>query len=93
MRLLKCPKCGEMFSDTYKTCPFCQEDEELHSGKHVKTGGRRVGGAKARPKVGGGVVVACLVLVLGSSPPPGAKASSASPAATRPWPPFPPTAP
>lgn len=65
MRLLKCPKCGEMFSDTYKTCPFCQEDEELHSGKHVKTGGRRVGGAKARPKVGGGVVVACLVLVLG----------------------------
>ena len=33
MRLLKCPKCGEMFSDTYKTCPFCQEDEELHSGK------------------------------------------------------------
>lgn len=65
MRLLKCPKCGEMFSDTYKTCPFCQEDEELHSGKHVKTGGRRVGGATARPKVGGGVVVACLVLVLG----------------------------
>ena len=54
-----------MFSDTYKTCPFCQEDEELHSGKPVKTGGRRVGGAKARPKVGGGVVVACLVLVLG----------------------------
>lgn len=65
MRLLKCPKCGEMFSDTYKTCPFCQEDEELHSGKPVKPGGRRVGGAKARPKVGGGVVVACLVLVLG----------------------------
>lgn len=65
MRLLKCPKCGEMFSDTYKTCPFCQEDEELHSGKPVKTGGRRVGGAKARPKVGGGIVVACLVLVLG----------------------------
>ena len=65
MRLLKCPKCGEMFSDTYKTCPFCQEDEELHSGKPVKTGGRRVGGAKARPKVGGGVVIVCLVLVLG----------------------------
>lgn len=65
MRLLKCPKCGEMFSDTYKTCPFCQEDEEIHSGKTVKPGGRRVGGGKARPKVGGGVVIACLVLVLG----------------------------
>ncbi len=65
MRLLKCPKCGEMFSDTYKTCPFCQEDEEIHSGKSVKPSGRRVGGGKAKPKVGGGVVVACLVLVLG----------------------------
>ncbi len=65
MRLLKCPKCGEMFSDTYKTCPFCQEDEEIHSGKSVKPNGRRVGGGKARPKVGGGVVIACLVLVLG----------------------------
>ena len=65
MRLLKCPKCGEMFSDTYKTCPFCQEDEELHSNKPVKNAGRRTGGGRARPKVGGGVVVVCLVLVLG----------------------------
>ena len=27
MSLIKCPKCGEMFSDSYKTCPFCEEDE------------------------------------------------------------------
>ena len=26
MSLIKCPKCGEMFSDSYKTCPFCEED-------------------------------------------------------------------
>ncbi len=65
MRLLKCPKCGEMFSDTYKTCPFCQEDEERHSSKPVKSAGRRTGGARAKPKVGGGVVIVCLVLVLG----------------------------
>jgi uncharacterized protein YjdB len=65
MRLLKCPKCGEMFSDTYKTCPFCQEDEERHSNKPVKNAGRRTGGGRAKPKVGGGVVVVCLVLVLG----------------------------
>ena len=64
MRLLKCPKCGEMFSDTYKTCPFCQEDEERHSSKPVKNAGRRSGG-RAKPKVGGGVVIVCLVLVLG----------------------------
>ena len=64
MRLLKCPKCGEMFSDTYKTCPFCQEDEERHSSKPVKNAGRRTGGGRAKPKVGG-VVIVCLVLVLG----------------------------
>ena len=56
MRLLKCPKCGEMFSDTYKTCPFCQEDEERHSSKPVKNAGRRTGGGRAKPKVGGGTV-------------------------------------
>ena len=65
MRLLKCPKCGEMFSDTYKTCPFCQEDEERHSSKPVKNAGRRTGGGRTKPKVGGGVVIVCLVLVLG----------------------------
>ena len=65
MRLLKCPKCGEMFSDTYKTCPFCQEDEERHRSKPVKSAGRRTGGGRAKPKVGGGVVIVCLVLVLG----------------------------
>lgn len=65
MRLLKCPKCGEMFSDTYKTCPFCQEDEELHSDKPVKHSHRRTGGGRAKPRVGGVAVVVCLVLVLG----------------------------
>lgn len=65
MHLLKCPKCGEMFSDTYKTCPFCQEDEELHSNRPVKRGGHRTGGGRAKPKVGGAAVVVCLVLVLG----------------------------
>lgn len=64
MRLLKCPKCGEMFSDTYKTCPFCQEDEELHSNRPVKRGTHRTGGGRAKPKVGGAAVVVCLVLVL-----------------------------
>lgn len=65
MRLLKCPKCGEMFSDTYKTCPFCQEDEELHSNRPVKRGTHRTGGGRAKPKVGGAAVVVCLMLVLG----------------------------
>ena len=65
MKLLKCPKCGEMFSDTYKTCPFCAEDEDLHSDKRHKSGGRRVGGGKKSPSALGPVLVACLVLVVG----------------------------
>ena len=24
--LVKCPYCGEMYSVTYKHCPFCNED-------------------------------------------------------------------
>ena len=31
MSLLKCPKCGELFSNSYKTCPFCAEDEEYYN--------------------------------------------------------------
>ena len=31
MSLLKCRKCGEMFSDSYKSCPFCAEDEEYYN--------------------------------------------------------------
>ena len=55
----------EVFSDTYKTCPFCQEDEELHSNRPVKRVSHRTGGGRAKPKVGGAAVVVCLVLVLG----------------------------
>lgn len=65
MRLLKCPKCGEMFSETYKSCPFCQEDEELHSNKPIRRSGRRTGGGRAKPQVGGVAVAVCLVMVLG----------------------------
>ena len=37
MSLIKCPKCGEMFSDSYKTCPFCEEDEAYYGGRVKKT--------------------------------------------------------
>ena len=40
MKLLKCPKCGELFSDSYKECPFCAEDEELAQGGKARHGRR-----------------------------------------------------
>jgi len=27
MAMKRCPVCGERYSDTYKTCPFCEEEE------------------------------------------------------------------
>lgn len=62
MSLLKCPKCGEMFSDSYKTCPFCQEDEEFYNGKKPKNPGRRVTRNKAPSIIGPAMVVVVLLL-------------------------------
>ena len=27
MAMKRCPDCGERYSDTYKNCPFCEEDK------------------------------------------------------------------
>ena len=29
MAMIRCPVCGEKYSDTYRHCPFCEEDEAL----------------------------------------------------------------
>ena len=29
MSMYKCPVCGELFSTSYKKCPFCEEDDLL----------------------------------------------------------------
>ena len=41
MSLIKCRRCGEMFSDSYKTCPFCEEDDAYYSGRVKKRRSRR----------------------------------------------------
>lgn len=44
MAMKQCPVCGEMYSDTYKECPFCEEERALQEG-----GGRgRRGGRQGR---------------------------------------------
>lgn len=32
MSMKQCPICGEEYSDTYKTCPFCEEEKAMQSG-------------------------------------------------------------
>ena len=66
MSLIKCPKCGEMFSDSYKTCPFCEEDEAYYSGKARKGRGRRTAENSRRraPSILGPVAVVVLILLV-----------------------------
>ena len=38
-----CPTCGEEYSDTYRTCPFCEEEAAIRRGKPLRRrGGKRV---------------------------------------------------
>ena len=44
MAMKRCPDCGEKYSDTYKNCPFCEEEAALRGGGKVRRGGRRTAG-------------------------------------------------
>ena len=35
MDMKKCEVCGEMYSTTYRTCPFCQEEAAMRKGKPI----------------------------------------------------------
>lgn len=44
MAMKQCPVCGEKYSDTYKKCPFCEEEEVLQKGTKLRRntrGGKR----------------------------------------------------
>ena len=64
MSLLKCRKCGEMFSDSYKSCPFCAEDEEYYNGKVKKRNHRRMEQKHKAPSIVGPLLVLVIVLVI-----------------------------
>ena len=59
MSLIKCAKCGELYSDSYRKCPFCAEDEEYYRG-NVKKKNRRGDGTQKQS----GALIPLVVLVL-----------------------------
>lgn len=62
MEMRKCEVCGEMYSTTYRTCPFCEEEEAMRKGKPMHRHA-----SDFRNKRGGhalGVLALVLVLVL-----------------------------
>ncbi len=54
----KCDVCGEYYSDTYRRCPFCEEEEAIRRGKAVR---RRSRDFRSRR---GGHAIGVLVLLL-----------------------------
>lgn len=64
MSLIKCRRCGEMFSDSYKTCPFCEEDDAYYNGRVKKRRSRREDTSRRRaPSILGPVMVLVLILL------------------------------
>ena len=57
MAMKRCPDCGEKYSDSYKYCPFCEEEEILKEGK-----GR--GSRRARQSKGFSVLTPVLIVLI-----------------------------
>ena len=63
----RCPKCGEEYSDTYRSCPFCEEEEAIKRGRPPRRSGRRVEKRQNARSGGAGGVMLLLtgVVILG----------------------------
>ena len=61
-----CPKCGEEYSDTYRKCPFCQEEEALRKGKKIHRRGRRLEKKQRSGGVGGVIMLLAVVIIAGA---------------------------
>ena len=60
-----CPKCGEDYSDTYRTCPFCEEEKAIRQGHPPhRQGGKRLEKQRARGGGGAGGVLLLLTVVI-----------------------------
>ncbi|NLU24322.1 MAG: Ig domain-containing protein [Clostridiales bacterium] len=63
MSMRKCPDCGEMYSTSYKNCPFCEEEENYNKPKNKVRSGHRVASRKT-PSILGPALILVLVLLV-----------------------------
>lgn len=54
MAMKRCPVCGERYSDTYKYCPFCEEDEVAQEEEPRRGAPSRGGRRSAAPRAASG---------------------------------------
>lgn len=60
-----CPNCGEEYSDTYRTCPFCEEEKAIRQGHPPhRQGGKRLEKQRAKGSGGAGGVLLLLTVVI-----------------------------
>ncbi len=64
MRNIRCPICGEEYSDTYKSCPFCEEDTAAAQGRTIRRRSGRRASEKKRNAGAGGVLMLFSVVVI-----------------------------
>lgn len=62
---IHCPQCGEEYSDTYRKCPFCQEEEALKKGKNIRRRGKRLTKHQRSRGAGGIIGLVVFLVVLG----------------------------
>ncbi len=59
----QCPVCGNEYSDTYRRCPFCEEEAARQKGRTIRRrGGKRLD-KKKRSGGAGGILMLVLVIV------------------------------
>lgn len=63
MAMKRCPICGEKFSDTYRDCPFCEEEDALRDGEEIRRSPHR-GKRATRSKQFNIVTPTLIVLIL-----------------------------
>ena len=67
MAMKRCPVCGEKYSDTYKNCPFCEEEEALQSGSQIRRSSGRGGKRTAKnrqPNLLSPILIVLIVIML-----------------------------
>ena len=63
MEIVKCPRCGEEYSLSYRRCPFCEEEDRPRRVRNKTRGGHRVT-EKKKTYSGRNALIIILLLVL-----------------------------
>lgn len=59
--VIRCERCGEEYSTTYKRCPFC--DERPGGRGYAPVGGKRISGGGPNPLQVGGLIVSLILII------------------------------